>query len=316
MQKRFNYYYASSPRRKRPECNDFDVNQYMKKRINDLITRAVIGIFTAAFLVVSFGGASVVTPLLLPVRPYTLDSNATGTLREMAHLGLLSQMQQNTLEDLLAYQSKTGKSLAQILRNPVWAARLGLTSESYKATWYAANPFDLLPPDLQRAIRKTTIPFETRKQVKQWCQKHNAPSAWVRMLNSALIETTPINLWRASRGMKPYAKNGQYLEPIVIEKGRGQFEVRDGHIATDPRIIPTNSRVLLLVRINGQEKIIRAKATDIGEAIRGRHVDLPITIKSNSINQRHSILFPSAYIRNPRVIIFSPAKQVNRGRKA
>jgi hypothetical protein len=172
-----------------------------------------------------------------------------------------------------------------------------------------------LPVDLQIAIRRHETPFMTRGDIYKWLQKKNAPWRWSEALDLALIETTPENLWRASRGQRPYAKNGQYLQPIVVEKEKGIFEVRDGHIATDPRVIPTNSRVWILVRIDGQERILRVKATDIGPAIKGRHVDLPIAIRPR-YGKSHAIQFPGDHIRNPTILILSPAKRFNRDRKA
>ncbi len=270
----------------------------------------------AAFLIVSFGGASIVGPLPADVaRPVQVDQLGTQSVRDLQRLGLLSSLSQESVEELLSYQSQSGKSLAQILHDPKWVQRLGLSADTFKATWYAANPYDLLPIDLQTAIRQTQQPFESRRHINKWLKAMNAPERWKDAIDLALIETTPINLWRASRGQKPYAKNGQYLQPIVVEKESGVFDVRDGHIATDPRYIPTNSRVILLVRINGQDRILRVKAADIGEAIKGQHVDLPIAIKPR-YGKNHSIRFPGEYIRNPTVIILTPSRKVSRGRTA
>ena len=73
------------------------------------------------------------------------------------------------------------------------------------------------------------------------------------------------------------------LEPIVIDHGKGRIEVRDGHIATDPRYIPTNSELVLLVRIQGEVRVLKVKATDIGGAVKGMHVDLPIQVGPEAI---------------------------------
>ena len=214
-----------------------------------------------------------------------------------------------SVDNLLTYQRRTGRSLAQILREPFWAASLGLASTSFKATWYAANPFDMLPKDLQVAIRETKEPFKSRSEIEKWCEALNAPEHWRSSLNFALIETTASNLWRAARGLRPFTKNGQFLEPIVIERGGGVFDVNEGHIATDPAIIPTGSTVLMLVRVGGKDRLLRVKATDIGSAVRGEHVDLPIQIRpKNSAPLTAPIRFPKEYIRNSSVLIFTPAK--------
>lgn len=280
------------------------------------IVRSTVVFVMAAFVIVGFGGASIVGPLPLDLttRQFIADPAGTNTLNELAHLGLLKNLQEKAIEELLTYQNTSGKSLAEVLHDRKWLQKLGIVGSTYKATWYAANPFDLLPVDLQISIRKTQTPFYNRAHIKKWLKAVHAPDRWKTALDLALIETTPINLWRASRGERPYAKNGQYLQPIVVEKATGAFEVRDGHIATDPRIIPTNTKLLLVVRINGQERIIKVKATDIGEAIKGRHVDLPIAIKPR-YTRNHSIVFPGEYIRNPEVLILFPGK-VSRGQKA
>jgi len=289
----------------------------MKKMTGHYMIRS-FAVFITAGLIVGFGGASIVEPLPLPLdmsRHLTMDPIGTQTVKDMARVGLLRQLSQASVEELLSYQVQSGKSLSEILREPKWLKRLGLSASRFKATWYASNPFDLLPVDLQIALRRTSKPFKTRPQIAQWLRSKKAPARWVKAVDLALVETTPENLWRASRGKKPYAKNGQYLQPIVIEKEPGNFDVRDGHIATDPRVIPTNSRILILVRINGQERILRVKATDIGEAIKGRHVDLPIAIRPR-YGKTHSIEFPSDYIHNPSVLILSPSRKVNLDRKA
>ncbi len=271
----------------------------------------------AAFLIVSFGGASIVGPLPIDAtsRPVIQDPVGTRTLKDLAHLGLLQRGSQADIEALLTYQSQSGKSLAQILREPIWLQRFGLGANTFRATWYAANPYDLLPVDLQIAIRKTQKPFQSRAHINKWLVAINAPHRWIESIDLALIETTPINLWRASRGKKPFAKNGQYLQPIVVEKDRGIYEVKDGHIATDPSIIPTNSHVLLLVKVNNDYHVIRVKASDIGGGIKGHHVDLPISIKPR-YTKDHAIQFPGRYIGNPNVLILMPQKKVSPNQKA
>jgi hypothetical protein len=283
-------------------------------------------VVATALLAVRFGVASLPTaPMLLPQESLRFDPNATQTLRELNRLGLLRAAPQPAIENLLTYQRRTGRSLPQILRDPFWVSTLGLSSSHFKATWYAANPFDLLPKDLQVAIRQTEEPFKSRNELEKWCDRLKAPDQWRSALNFALVETTAVNLWRAARGLRPFTKNGQYLEPIVVEKGGGVYDVREGHIATDPSIIPTGTTVLMLVRVGGKDRLLRVKATDVGSAIRGEHVDLPIQIRpKGSATLTAPIRFPKEYIRNSSVVIFLPAKagsktavaKVNPGRKA
>lgn len=288
----------------------------MKKNKPHYFVRSAVVFTTAAFLIAGLGGASIVGPLPIPGVPqFVPDQVGTQTIKDLARVGLLRSISQSVIEELLAYQEESGKSLAEILREPKWLQRLGLSASTYKATWYAANPFDLLPVDLQISIRRAQTPFKNRTDLNKWLERRHAPERWKEAIRLALIETTPANLWRASRGKRPYAKNGQFLQPIVVEKDKGKFEVFDGHIATDPRYIPTNSRVLILVQINGQERILRVKAADIGQAIKGKHVDLPITIKPR-YGKNHAILFPGEYIRNPNILILSPSKNVSRDQKA
>jgi 3D (Asp-Asp-Asp) domain-containing protein len=101
----------------------------------------------------------------------------------------------------------------------------------------------------------------------------------------------------------------------VVEKSKGVYEVRHGHIATDPRVVPTNSEVLLLVRVNGEERLLRVKASDVGQAIKGRHVDLPIYIRPGSQVAVSSIRFPKEYVRNPTVQILQPLASVSPSQK-
>jgi hypothetical protein len=229
---------------------------------------------------------------------------------------LLKIVSESSIEKMLAFQKKSGQSLAKMLKDPNWQKELGIASYQFKSTWYASNPYDLLPPDLQLAIKQGRIPMNSSNQILEWCRVNRAPKLWIQAFKTSLRETTPANLVRAAQGLRPYAKNGQLLEPVVIEKGRGRFEVQSGHIATDPRIIPTNSDVIMIIRLNGRDRLMRVKATDTGGAIRGYHVDLPIQFKSRT-DLRHTphITFPKEYIGNPTVTILMPGK-VNRGRKA
>jgi hypothetical protein len=164
-------------------------------------------------------------------------------------------------------------------------------------------------------IRQRKEPFQSRAHVWEWCRARNLPARWREALHVALIETTPLNLWRASQGKRPYAKNGQYIEPIVVDHGHGDIEIKDGHIATDPKVIPTNTNLILLVRIKGEYKLVRVKAADIGAAVRGRHVDLPIQMSIPKKPFPHFRL-PKEYISNPTVHILTPIPRVNRGQKA
>jgi hypothetical protein len=246
-------------------------------------------------------------PRPVPAEPLRLDPNATQTLRELNRLGLLRNAPPGAIDKFLTYQRRTGRTLPQIMRERFWATSLGLAPVQFRATWYAANPFDLLPKDLQVAIRETEVPFKSRKDLEKWCDASNAPEHWRSSLKFALIETTASNLWRAARGLRPFTKNGQFLEPIVIERGGGVFDVKEGHIATDPAVIPTGSKVLMLVRVGGKDRLLRVKATDIGSAVRGEHVDLPIQIRpKGSAPLTAPIRFPKEYIRNSSVIIFTP----------
>lgn len=278
--------------------------------------RSLLWFVLTGTLLMGLGGASIVNPTgPVPARTLRIDSQATHFLQELYELGVLDHASESEVENLLIYRRETGKSLAEILREPGWAERLGFASTRFKATWYAANPYDLLPVELRKAIRKHEKPFRSRRQINTWLKSIQAPESWYRAIKVALVETTAINLWRASRGMRPYAKNGQLLEPIVVEKDKGVYEVRHGHIATDPRVVPTNSEVLLLVRVDGEEKLLRVKASDVGQAIKGRHVDLPIYIKPGSQIGLPYIRFPKEYIRNPTVQILRPLSKANRGQK-
>lgn len=279
--------------------------------------RTLLWFVLSGFMLAGFGVASIVDTTELTVAPpLKWDANASQILMELDDLGLLKSLSQTSLEKLLDHQKKTGQSLAKILGDSMWQKELGLSAQKFKSTWYAANPYVLLPRDLQKAIKDKTIPMTSPQRIYEWCRVKKAPKVWVKALKTALRETTPANLLRASQGHRPFAKNGQLLEPIVIEKGRGQFEVRGGHIATDPRIIATNSKVVMLIRINGKDRLLRVKASDIGGAIRGYHVDLPIQFKDGAeVKQFPNISFPREYIGNPTVTILT-TKKLNRGRKA
>jgi len=269
-----------------------------------------LAIVLSALMAVNFGAASLpVAPMVMPTDLLRIDPTATQTLKELNRLGLLRNAPQSSVENLLTYQRRTGRPLAQILRDPFWVATFGLNATHFKATWYAANPFDMLPKDLQVAIRETKEPIKSRSQAEKWLDEIKAPDHWKSAIGFALIETTASNLWRAARGLRPFTKNGQFLEPIVVERGGGVYDVREGHIATDPAVIPTGTTVLMLVRVGGKDRLLRVKATDIGSAIRGVHVDLPIQIRpKGSANPTAPIRFPKEYIRNSSVVIFLPGK--------
>jgi len=277
--------------------------------------RSLVWFAGAAFCLVSLVGAPVLQSFL-PLDHRT-RVNLRSASKDMARLGLETTLDKEALNDLAEYQRITGKTLAQVLREPGWAAKFGFSTTQFKATWYIANPYELLPADLQQAIRNKKTPFKTNAQVWEWCRSKKAPAAWKKALKTALVETTPHNLWRASRGQQPYVKNGEFLKPIVIEHAEGIYEVKDGHIATDPRIIPTNTVVLMLVKVDGKERILKVKAADIGGAIKGKHVDLPIHLDIASKGILPNVLLPKEYIRNPVVQILIPkSAKVNPSRKA
>jgi hypothetical protein len=283
-------------------------------------TRAVVAITLLALFLVNFGGASMLAPVATPpLSPLRFDNQSTLILREMRRLGLLQNASQEVTEEILHYQRETGASLAEIVKNPMWAKRLGLNSFNYAATWYMANPFDVLPKDLQKAIKNdANNQPKSRAQLRAWCDRKNPVRAelWKKALNKALVETTIENLWRGARGARPFAHNGEFLKPIVIDNGNGRMVVQDGHIATDPALIPTNSTVLLLVRIQGVDRILKVKATDIGGGIRGRHVDLPIFVDGKNMAPMPHTQLPSKHIGNPMVRILTPFRKTNPGRKA
>jgi len=275
----------------------------MKHRYHTYIIRPFAGILIAGIGWASLFGALLLHSIFSPETH--VGHYSKNTINELNRLGLLANLSEEGLIRLIDYQESGQKTLAQILRVPEWRKFLGLSSRKFKATWYVENPFDLLPVDLQKAIKKRKIPFKFRLHVWQWCQKHKVSKNWQKALYAALIETTPHNLWRASRGQRSITTNGQFLEPIVIEHKGGVLEIKDGHIATDPRVIPTNSVVLLLVKINGIDRVLRVKATDTGAAIKGHHVDLPIHMGPGSIPFPHTRL-PKEKIRNRSVEILTP----------
>lgn len=266
--------------------------------------RGAVWFLAAGLSLVSLVGA----PLVHSFIPLDTLYNAQlrNTKEELFNLGLGQTLEKEAIADLVEYRRVTGKNLAQVLKEQAWSNKLGLSAGAFKATWYISNPFDLLPKDLQAAIRAQKTPFKSRAQVWDWCRARRAPNTWKKALKAALVETTPYNLWRASRGQKPYAKNGEFLQPIVVEKGQNVLEVRHGHIATDPRIIPTGTTVFLVVKINGQERILKVKAADIGGGIKGRHVDLPITLNPANKGILPDVRLPRSQIGNPTVQILIP----------
>lgn len=266
--------------------------------------RGTIWFAGAALCLVSLLGAPLFQSLLPLDNGYTFQMSATKDTLET--LGLGNKLDKEAMADLIRYQRITGKSLAQVLAEPGWASKLGFSTERFKATWYISNPYDLLPTDLQLAIRNKPTPFKTREQVWDWCKTKKASANWKKALKAALVETTPHNLWRAARGGKPYAKNGEFLKPIVFERPGGAYDVDEGHIATDPRYIPTNTEVLLLVRIGGKDRILKVKATDIGGGVKGKHVDLPIHLDSRKRGYLPNVLLPKQQISNPSVRILIP----------
>src|SRR4051812_20880866 len=106
----------------------------MIKVMKNSIVRSTAVFMMAAFVIVGFGGASIVGPLpMVPAaRQFVADPAGTNTLKELAHLGLLQRAPESVVEDLLAYESASGKSLAQILREREWLQRLGLSGSTFK----------------------------------------------------------------------------------------------------------------------------------------------------------------------------------------
>jgi hypothetical protein len=278
----------------------------MKKQTRSI--KLIICLGMAAFFITglvrgSFESASGKDARFLYPEVRTARNN---TLHDLDHLQMLSSMPSMVLADLLDYQAETGKSLPTILRDPAWCKKLGFKSKEFRATWYAVNPYQLLPSGLKEAIENKKTPFHTRSEVHAWARTNQFPISWRRALDKALVETTPTNLWRASRGNRPYAHNGEYLEPLVVDHGNGQMEVRDGHIATDPRVIPTNSEVILVLKIQGEDRLIKAKAKDIGGAIKGAHVDLPVQLSRKSQPFPHT-RFPKEIRNRVAMVLTKPS---------
>lgn len=244
-----------------------------------------------------------------------VDPLTQETLNELERLGLLESASPGAVNALVSFRRVSGKSVAAVFRYSSWAERFGLKSERFRATWYMANPFDLLPAELQDAIRARKIPFRSRTHVWQWCRANRVPSIWRKALYAALIETTPHNLWRASRGLPPYVKNGEFLKPIVEDLGGGRFVIKDGHIATDPTVIPTGSDVLVLLRVQGIDRVVRVTAADIGAAIKGKHVDLPIRVGPDTALLPATRL-PKEHIRNPYVKVLRRLKPISPDQRA
>lgn len=279
----------------------------MKTKINHRIRSLMRSSTLGLFLVILIGG-SLVANLSVEHRRMAKEAKdkANQTLKDLNRLGLMEGLKSEQIAELVEYQWQTGKTLGQILKEPYWSSALKLKTNEFKVTWYMSNPFQLLPKGLQDAIRKRKSPFKSREQVWDWCNDKKFPLSWKKALKSALVETTPNNLWRASRGQRPFAHNGEYLRPIVIDHGQGLLEVKDGgHIATDPKVIPLNSEVFLVVKIKGEEKILKVIAGDIGGGIKGNHIDLPIYLNPHSKPMPHTE-YPSA-IRNPNATILMKA---------
>lgn len=255
---------------------------------------AVIGLLLPVFLLFSQGAPRVGALEPQIVLSPRLYSNLKTDLDQ---LGLGNRLNSDQLTELLTHQQRSGRTLPQILSDARWARELGLKSVRCRATWYVANPFELLPVGLQKALEQTKTPMSSRKDLWNWARAQNLPPIWREALESALIETTAENLWRAAQGFRPYCKNGELLEPIVVDYGEGRVEVRNGHIATDPRVIPTNSRVLLLVRVDGVDHALRVKAADTGSAVKGHHVDLPIQLGPETHTFPYSRM-PAHYLKN------------------
>lgn len=288
----------------------------MRKLSRKIYFKSLFWILATGFFLVSAVMGSFVASLAPGER--SLSRPIFGRTREavveLDRLGLLQQMPAPLIAQLVDYQWETGKTLAEILEDETWCERLGLKRKEFKVTWYLSNPYQVLPMGLQKALQTRATPFKSTSHFFDWCRSKGFSASSIAALKNALIETTPINLWRAAHGMRPYAKNGEYLEPIAIHYSDGSVEVRDGHIATDPREIPTNSEVLLLVRVDGKDRILKVKAADVGGSIKGRHVDLPFQISPDSRPLPFTI-YPSA-LRNPSVQILIPRRSTNLNQKA
>lgn len=86
-------------------------------------------------------------------------------------------------------------------------------------------------------------------------------------------------------------------------------------MATDPRVIPTGSDRFVLLQIGGVDYVLKVRAADVGAAVKGKHVDLPIQVYPEALKLPGTRL-PREYIRNPTVQILQPRRFPNRDRKA
>src|SRR5437660_1005420 len=82
----------------------------------------------------------------------------------------------------------------------------------------------------------------------------HAPSSGRRAMRKAFVETTAENIWRTSRGLAPFAKNGEPLKPVAIQAQTGELTIQAGDIAVDPRVIPPNSDVLLIIQVGDRRE--------------------------------------------------------------
>jgi hypothetical protein len=190
----------------------------------------------------------------------------------------------------------------QILDDPEQMHKLGLVTQDFRATWYLANPYDLLPTGLQNAIRQRKTPLKSRRQSFDWLNAINAPRAWKKALRKAFVETTADNLWRASRGKAPYAHNGEILKPVAIQSPTGELILQQGDIATDPRVIPPNSDVLLIIQAGDHREFVLARAADRGSGVRGHHIDIPIRLEPRLNAVLPHLSFPKQF-HHPRVTV-------------
>src|ERR1044071_9034212 len=204
----------------------------MKKIKRQVYIKSLVWFIGAGFFLISAVMGSFVGSLSTGeiFRSFPGLGKSREAVRELERVGLLGRLTPELTAQLLDYQWETGKNLAQILQDPVWCNRLGLSKNNFQVTWYLSNPYEVLPVALQKAIREKKTPFRSRAHVFEWCRVNGMPRVYRDALYKALIETTPENLWRAAHGQKPFAKNGEFLEPIVVDRGSGFFEGRDGHI--------------------------------------------------------------------------------------
>src|SRR5689334_17714777 len=85
------------------------------------------------------------------IRSYPLLGRSREEIRELDRIGLLNQLSPQITAELLDYEWQSGKNLAQVLQEPVWCHRLGLSKNEFKVTWYLSNPYEVLPEGLQKA---------------------------------------------------------------------------------------------------------------------------------------------------------------------